>query len=76
MLVSRWGNSLAIRLPSAVVEAVELIEGAAIVIRVAGERAFDIDRDRGRERALERLRTLRKPLPAGWRFDRDEANAR
>jgi antitoxin MazE len=76
MLVSRWGNSLAIRLPSAVVEALELKEGDAIDIRVAGERAFDIDRDRGRERALERLRTLRKPIPAGWRFDRDEANAR
>ncbi len=26
--------------------------------------------------ALERLRALRKPLPQGWSFDRNEANER
>ena len=76
MQVAKWGNSLAVRLPSAVVESLGLKEGDEIDIRVAGERAFDVDRDRGREAALERLRALRKPLPAGWKFDRDEANAR
>jgi antitoxin MazE len=45
-------------------------------VHVAGERAFDIDRDRSRERALDRIRTLGKPMPAGWRFDRDETNVR
>jgi antitoxin MazE len=76
MQVAKWGNSLAVRLPSAVVEALNLKEGDEIDIRIAGERAFDIDLDRSRERALERMRTLRKPLPAGWKFDREEANAR
>lgn len=76
MQVSKWGNSLAIRLPAGVVEALKLKEGDEIDIRVAGERAFDVERDRGRERALERLKALRKPLPPGWKFDRDEANAR
>jgi antitoxin MazE len=76
MQVERWGNSLAIRLPASVVEALELKEGDDIEVRVAGERAFDIDRDRSRERALDRIRTLRKPMPAGWRFDRDETNVR
>jgi antitoxin MazE len=76
MQVARWGNSLAVRLPAAVVEALGLKEGDDIEIRVAGERAFDIALDRSRERALERVRALRKPLPPGWRFDRDEANAR
>ena len=76
MQVAKWGNSLAVRLPSAVVEALELKEGDEIDIRVAGDRAFDIERDRSREKALERLRSLRKPLPKGWQFDRDEAAAR
>jgi len=76
MQVARWGNSLAVRLPAAVVEALGLKEGDDIEIRVAGERAFDVALDRSRERALERVRALRKPLPPGWRFDRDEANAR
>lgn len=29
-----------------------------------------------RERALNRIRELRKPLPDGWKFDRTEANTR
>ena len=76
MQVSKWGNSLAIRLPSAVVEALKLKEGDEIEIRVAGEREFDVARDHSRERAIERIKALSKPLPPGWKFDRDEANAR
>jgi antitoxin MazE len=41
-----------------------------------GQREFQVRRDTSRERALARLRALRKPLPKGFRFDRDEANAR
>ena len=40
MQVSKWGNSLAIRLPAAVVKALELKEGDDIEIRVAGERGL------------------------------------
>lgn len=76
MQVARWGNSLALRIPAAVVEALRLKEGDDVEVNIAGERAFDIRRDRSRERALTRIRALRKPLPAGWRFDRDEATAR
>ena len=76
MQVAKWGNSLAVRLPSAVVEALGLKEGDEIDIKVAGERAFDIELDRSRERALAQIRSLRRPLPDGWKFDRDEANAR
>jgi antitoxin MazE len=74
--VSKWGNSLAIRLPAAVVEALELKEGDQVEVRVAGSREFEVGRDRSRERALERLRQLRRPLPAGFKFDRVEANER
>ena len=76
MQVSKWGNSLAIRLPAVVVEALELKEGDEVEVRVAGLRSFDVDRDKRRERALARLKKFRWKLPPDWKFDRDEANAR
>ncbi len=41
MHVSKWGNSLAIRLPAAVVETLDLKEGDEIEIVVAGARSFE-----------------------------------
>jgi antitoxin MazE len=76
MQVAKWGNSLAIRLPAAVVEALELKEGDDVVVSVTGAREFNVERDNSRREAFERIRALRKPLPAGWQFDREEANAR
>ena len=38
MQVSKWGNSLAVRLPAAVVDALELKEGDQIEVRIAGAR--------------------------------------
>ena len=76
MRVSKWGNSLAVRLPAEVVEMLELKVGDQIEVRVAGAREFEVDRDRTRERALEGLRRMRRPLPAGFKFDRVEANER
>jgi antitoxin MazE len=76
MQVAKWGNSLAVRLPATVVEALKLKEGDEIEIHIAGTRSFGIGRDRSRENALDRIRALRKPLPPGWKFDREEANRR
>ena len=76
MQVSKWGNSLAVRLPSEVVEALNLREGDQIEIRIAGRREFEVRRDPAQQGALDRLRRLRRPLPAGFVFDRAEANAR
>jgi antitoxin MazE len=76
MRVAKWGNSLAIRLPDAVVKALKLKTGDEIEIVISGAKRFEVARDRSREQAMERLRALKKPLPKGFRFDRDEANAR
>jgi len=76
MQVSKWGNSLAVRLPAAIVEALGLKDGDQIEIRVAGRRVFEVSRDQRRERALASLRKLRRPLPDGFIFDRTNANAR
>ena len=74
--VSKWGNSLAIRLPAVVVEALGLKEGDQIEVRVAGTREFEVGRDQSREQALERLRKMRWKFPPGFKFDREEANER
>lgn len=76
MQVSKWGNCLAVRLPAAVIKALNLREGDEIEIHIAGERAFDVARDQSRERALKQLRALRKTLPDGWVFGREDANTR
>lgn len=76
MQVAKWGNSLAVRLPATVVEALGLKEGDQIEIRISGDREFEVTRDRSKDKALARLRRLRRPLPPGFSFSRDEANER
>jgi antitoxin MazE len=76
MQVSKWGNSLAVRLPAAVVDALGLKEGDDIEISIAGKRDFRIARDQSKARALEAIRRLARPLPPGFKFDREEANER
>jgi antitoxin MazE len=74
--VSKWGNSLAIRLPAAVVEALGLKEGDQIEIQVAGKRSFDVSKAPGAHDLLARLRKFRGTLPESFKFDRLDANER
>lgn len=76
MQVSRWGNSLAIRLPAVVVKALELHEGDDIEVRVAQEHVFEINRKSSPETLLSRLRRFRGRLPQDFIFDRDDAHSR
>ena len=76
MQVSKWGNSLAIRIPSSIVNALELEEGEEIELRLAGERAFEIVKKPTTRALLERLHQLRGRLPADYHFDRLQANER
>jgi antitoxin MazE len=76
MQVSKWGNSLAIRLPAAIVEVLGLKEGDEIDVQVAGTRELDVKQRASRKELLERLRRFRGSLPPDFKFDRDEANER
>jgi antitoxin MazE len=76
MQVAKWGNSLAIRLPASVVEALELKAGDDVEIHVVDRREWAITRKPGRAELLNSLRAFRGRLPADFVFDRDEANAR
>ena len=79
MQIGRWGNSLAVRLPRPLVERFKLKEGdeidsdavEAALIKVHAEAA-----ERRRDEALKELVKLRRPLAPGYKFDRQEANAR
>ena len=76
MQVAKWGNSLAVRIPADVVEALQLKAGDEIEIQVAGARQFAVARKPSREDLLIRLREFRGRLPADFVFDREEANER
>jgi antitoxin MazE len=70
--VARWGNSLAVRLPQELAEVLSLREGDEIMLNPVGDKAFEVVRDPRREAAMERIRSLSRPFPVGFRFDRDE----
>jgi len=74
--VAKWGNSLAVRLPASVVEALGLKEGDDIEITIADDREMAVSRKPGRDELLKRLRQFRGRLPSDFKFGRDEANAR
>jgi antitoxin MazE len=76
MRVFKLGNSLVVRLPAAILAALELKEGDEIEIHVADNREFGVARKPEREELLKRLRTFRGRLPTDFKYDRDEANAR
>jgi len=76
MQVSKWGNSLAVRLPAAVVEVLGLKEGDDIEIVAAGSEKFVVQRAPTDREVLERLRKYRGRLPPDFKFDRLEANER
>jgi antitoxin MazE len=76
MQIAKWGNSLAVRIPAAVVDALALREGDDVEIHVAGKRDFALAKKPGARELLARLRRYRGRLPKDFHFDRMEANER
>jgi len=76
MRVAKWGNSLAVRLPQSVVEALRLKEGDSVEVHVLGSRSLEVGKAASAKELLARLRKYRGRLPAGFRFDRLEAYER
>ena len=76
MRVAKWGNSLAVRLPASLVEEMGLKEGSSVELRAANKTSVEVSRLKSREEALESLRRIGAKLPKGYKFDREEANAR
>ena len=80
MKVSKWGNSLAIRIPAEIVAKLGLKEGDELVEQpgFAEEKQVVLQRQKTLEEMWARVDEIRKSVkrPEGYRFDRDEANAR
>jgi len=75
MQVSKWGNSLAVRLPAKLVEELGLKEGDEIVLR-ASAGALEVEKKPSVDELFERVRNMKRKLSADFRFDRDKANRR
>lgn len=76
MRVAKWGNSLAVRLPAPLVDELGLKPGDEVEIRATTPRDLALARKPTREEAIEMLKKFKGRLPADFKFDRDEANAR
>lgn len=76
MQVARWGNSLAVRLPVAVIEELGLKEGDDIQITVKAKNKMEIEKKRGVNDMLDTLTKYSGRVPLYFKFDRDDANAR
>ena len=78
MKVAKWGNSLAVRLPREVIDALDLKEGDNIELLSRDDRRMVVSkvRDADRDAFFDWLKTLKGRLPADFKFDRDEANSR
>jgi antitoxin MazE len=73
MKISKWGNSLAVRLPKAMADKLSLKEGDEVSVSV--ERMDDAARQK-RLQALRRLRKYRGLMPKDFKFNREEAHER
>jgi antitoxin MazE len=76
MQVSKWGGSLVVRLPKALVEKMGLRAGDELDIVDVAERTLIVQKEDRRKTALQRLASLNWTLPPDYKFDRDEANER
>jgi antitoxin MazE len=76
MQVSKWGESLAVRLPKALVDKMGLQAGDELKIVDVIERTLVVEKEDRRKAALEQLALLNWTLPPDYKFDRDEANER
>ncbi|WP_349367562.1 AbrB/MazE/SpoVT family DNA-binding domain-containing protein [Salinarimonas sp.] len=76
MRVARWGDSLAVRLPKAVVDELGLAPGDDVEIITARRDRLVLDKADRRQAAVDAMATEHLVRPEGYVFDREEANAR
>lgn len=81
MQVAKWGNSLAVRLPVALVQELGIADGDELQLRAVGCRpaaqpSVTVERLPGKLERLHAMRRYRAAWPADFVFDRAEANTR
>ena len=82
MQVAKWGNSLGVRLPMALVHQLGISEGDELVVRPVKKKSktaapvIEVSRAPSKQELIESMRKYRGEWPDGWKFDREEANSR
>jgi antitoxin MazE len=77
MKIAKWGNSLAVRIPASVANALDLKEGDEVPVGVAeAGRAFEVKKEPTLREALVALRRYRGLMPADFKFNREETYER
>ena len=81
MQVAKWGNSLAVRLPVALVQELGIAVGDELLLHPVPRSAklparVTVVRQPDKLEQLQAARRLRAPWPTDFAFDRDAANAR
>ena len=76
MHVAKWGNSLAVRLPKALVDALHLAPGDELEVVSANKKEIVVEKRDRRAEFLKAMEQFSWPAPEGYKFVRDEANER
>jgi antitoxin MazE len=76
MRVEKSGDGLVVQLPQAVVDALALVPGDELEVVTAQGRTLQVARADRRAAALARMAQRGLEIPADYKFDREEANAR
>jgi antitoxin MazE len=76
MMVSKWGNSLAVRLPRKLVDELKLNPGDELSVVEASKGRIAVEKVDKRAEFLRQMERFRFSLPEDYKFDRDEANER
>jgi antitoxin MazE len=83
MQVAKWGNSLGVRLPVALVQELGISEGDEIEVRPIKRKkpdelpVIEVAREPSKQELIAEIgREFCGRWPEGWKFDREEANAR
>jgi antitoxin MazE len=74
--VAKWGNSLAVRFPKALVDGLRLKAGDELRIVAASTNEIVVEKRDRRAEFLKAMEQFNWPAPGGYKFDRDEANER
>ncbi|MEN9419266.1 MAG: hypothetical protein RI988_2886 [Pseudomonadota bacterium] len=76
MHITKWGNSLGLRLPASLVKALELKPGVQCEVVAVGDHGFSVSVQPGVRERLVGLRRLRGRVPEAFEFDREAAHGR
>ncbi len=82
MQVAKWGNSLGVRLPMALVHELGISEGDELNVVPMPKRGksavptVQVSREPTKQELLQEMRKFRGYWPLGAKFDREEANSR